>query len=97
MIGVPSDAVFAAAWNITLANEVGLKPGEVTMIFGDTHIYKEHWQAAKLYLSQLRAREKGSHPKYRLLSEVGKEDFTSSDLEIYDYSPSNKITMEAKL
>lgn len=49
MVGLPSDAILAAAWNIHLAALTCLKPGNVQMIFGDTHIYEPHAkQAAEL-------------------------------------------------
>lgn len=53
MVGVPSDAILAAAWTIALAAETGYKPGRVTMMFGDTHIYGNHIEKAELYLKQL--------------------------------------------
>lgn len=50
MVGVPSDAVFAAAWLITMCAEfTWLTPGRVIMNFGDTHIYEEHFEDAKTY------------------------------------------------
>lgn len=52
MIGVPSDAILAAAWNIIVAAETGYKPGKVTMMFGDTHVYSNHIGNADLYLDQ---------------------------------------------
>lgn len=42
MIGVPSDIVLAAVFNILVAQTVGLQPGKITMNFGDTHIYASH-------------------------------------------------------
>lgn len=50
MIGLPADFVLAAIWVIALANEVGLKPGNITMQLGDCHIYEEHLESARLYL-----------------------------------------------
>lgn len=51
MIGVPSDAVFAAAWMIAICAEVKhLKPGRCFMTFGDTHIYEEHLIQVPTYI-----------------------------------------------
>lgn len=51
MVGVPSDAIFAAAWIIAICEEfTWLKPGRCTMVFGDTHIYHEHIEPAYSYL-----------------------------------------------
>ncbi len=53
MIGVPSDAVFAAAWMIAICQEFSwLTPGRCMMVFGDTHIYEEHIPGAHKYLEQ---------------------------------------------
>jgi len=51
MIGLPADIILAATWLVTLANEVGLNPGIVTMNLGDCHIYEEHVEQAKDYLN----------------------------------------------
>jgi len=53
MVGLPSDIVFAAAWLITLANEFNMRPGEITMTLGDTHIYEGHVEGAKEYLQRV--------------------------------------------
>lgn len=55
MVGVPSDAIFAAAWMIAICTEMPwLKPGRCTMVFGDTHIYQEHVENAKIYLQYVK-------------------------------------------
>lgn len=94
MIGLPSDAVFAAAWNIAIANETGLKPGRVVMTLGDTHIYEEHEQPAREYLQA----ETNLPPKFKLLSELGKRtiDFVPDDIEIIGYNPQTQIKFELK-
>jgi len=51
MVGVPSDIIFAAIWLSTLANHTGYKPGKITMVFGDTHIYEEHLGKVEEYLN----------------------------------------------
>jgi len=53
MIGIPSDAVFAAAWMIAICQEfTWLTPGRCMMVFGDTHIYEEHIPGAVQYIRQ---------------------------------------------
>lgn len=52
MVGVPSDAIFAAAWLIAICQQfTWLKPGRCVMHFGDTHIYKEHLDDVSDYLA----------------------------------------------
>ena len=94
MIGLPSDVVFASAWNIILANEVGLIPGKITFTLGDTHIYEEHLSQAKEYLETLTL----ELPDYRLT--VPKITchtmFTPSWLEIENYSYLSEMKFELK-
>jgi len=102
MIGIPSDIVLAAAWNILLANEVGLKPGNIKMVFGDTHIYEEHYHAARAYIKQTTCNSALCNPKrpptYSLNLAKGTkiEDFMPDDLEIIDYEPCYPIKFELK-
>lgn len=64
MIGLPSDVVLAAVWNIGLARNVGLKPGRITMFLADTHIYEPHVQTAYEYLYRVSKLEKENLPSY---------------------------------
>lgn len=52
LVGLPSDVVLAAAWNMALAKDVGLEPGRITMNLGDTHIYESHYEKAAKYINQ---------------------------------------------
>lgn len=53
MIGLPSDVILAAAWNILMANELGLQPGKLIFMLGDTHIYRSHLNATREYLNRV--------------------------------------------
>ena len=99
MVGVPSDAVLAAAWNIILANEVGYIPGKVTMVFGDAHIYAEHYDGADIYLEQLANNTMGVvSPKWRLELPLGVPHplFMPEQLVIHNYCPAPTIKFEVK-
>lgn len=41
-LGLPADVTLYAALLILLANETNLKPGSLTFMLGDTHIYENH-------------------------------------------------------
>lgn len=41
-VGLPSDFILAALYLDYIGFETGLKPGRITMNFGDSHIYEEH-------------------------------------------------------
>lgn len=94
MIGIPSDAVFAAAWIIAMSKETSLLPGRVTMNFGDTHIYEEHiagvieYQQAKMYEA----------PQFMWVGKDGQKtvDFTTDDLKIKTYKHGSAIKFELK-
>lgn len=52
MIGLPSDIIFAAVWNMLLANTCGYESGTIKFILGDTHIYGNHYFEARRYIEQ---------------------------------------------
>lgn len=93
MIGVPSDIVLAAALNIIIANEVGLKPGRINMHFGDSHIYEEHFKDAEEYLSRVFRKVNPLPPTYALLSVPGQttEEFLPEHINIHSYNPLGPI------
>lgn len=97
MVGLPSDVILAAAWNILLANEVGLKPGRLIFNLGDTHIYEEHFDLVNKY-KQNRHKATREMPTYLLAMSKGVpiERFTPDLLNIMDYSPGPTIKFEVK-
>ena len=50
MVGLPSDAIFAAALAIYISARAFLTPGKVVMTLGDTHIYNAHIAEANRYI-----------------------------------------------
>lgn len=96
MIGLPSDIVLAATWNILLANMVGLKPGKITMMLGDTHIYEEHFEGAYKFLKAFQYNR--GYPTYDLIAPPGMDIrmFEPSMLQIENYNPILKQTYELK-
>ena len=95
MIGLPSDMVFAAAWNIMIANEVGLVPGKITFTLGDTHIYEEHLMPAREYMGKMIYFEQTD---YKLNCPEGTPtvSFTPDMLEIINYTPREPISFKLK-
>ena len=51
-IGLPSDLLLAAVWNILMAQTVGLKPGKLHLMLGDCHIYESHIPGVLEYLDR---------------------------------------------
>jgi len=92
MIGVPSDAILAAAWNIAMASETNLIPGKVTMVFGDTHIYDEHIEPAYEYLG----REIYRLPKFVYTGNTKVSEWVPANLELREYIHDQPIKFELK-
>lgn len=94
MIGIPSDAIFAASWIIAMGTEVGLIPGRVTMHFGDVHVYEEHvgstieYMHSKIY----------DAPKFTHIRDGGHKtvDFINTDIKIKEYRHGEAISFELK-
>lgn len=81
-IGAPSDFILAALYTITIANECGLQPGEITFNFGDTHLYEEHIEEFKDLLSRPFS---SIGTTYNLVDSI--RHFKLNSLEILNYEP----------
>lgn len=97
MIGLPSDIVLAAVWNILLANQTGYLPGKITFMLGDTHIYEEHFDNALLFIKSRKLIR--SYPSYALVAKEGMpiENFTPEMISINGYNPQPAIQFELKV
>ena len=95
MVGIPSDMILAYLWVQCLSKELGFTPGEVTMNFGDTHIYEEHIAGAKQYLEVLEPRLipiATLNAKFTCI-----EQFYPDQLDIIQYDPHPSIKFELKV
>ena len=95
MVGIPSDMILAYLWVQCLSKELGFKPGEVTMNFGDTHIYEEHIAGAKQYLEVLEPRLipiATLNDKFTCI-----EQFYPDQLDIIQYEPHPALKFELKV
>ncbi|RKZ80457.1 MAG: thymidylate synthase [Gammaproteobacteria bacterium] len=88
MIGIPSDFVLAALLLIYVADAAGMYPGDIHMVFGDAHIYTDHIDGAKEYIS----RTIKPHPGYTFDGKLF--DFEPYNFRIDDYSPNEPITFK---
>ena len=95
MIGIPSDMILAWLWVSCLCEELGFFPGEITMNFGDTHIYNEHLKNARQYVDILEPR---LIPIASLNSKFTSiENFMPEHLDIVQYDPHPAIKFELKV
>ena len=100
MIGLPSNVIAATAWNNLLANELGLKPGSVTFMLGDVHIYEAHLDGAQKYIKNANVLSEWQH-KYNpsnltlnLVPGAKTEDFLPNQFTEELYQPMETIKFE---
>ena len=91
MVGVPSDMVLANLLLIGFANSTirKYKPGTVTMMFGDAHIYEEHHRQVHEYLG----REIHDLPTYKL-THMDITTFNPNMLELVNYKHEGVINFK---
>jgi len=89
MVGLPSDVILAAAWNVLMADQLGLDPGKLVFMLGDTHIYKSHTYGVADYLDVVPMTDNNC-PQY--LHEGTLYDFNCDSIALIGYNPYNPIT-----
>jgi len=87
MIGLPSDIVLAAIWNILMAQTVGVKPGRLHLMLGDCHLYESHAEGIDKYMQQMPAAANMSEPIWVLDKEATVFNFTPDMIKIANYNP----------
>lgn len=88
-LGVPFNIASYALLTMMMAKTTGLEPGEFVHALGDTHVYSNHFDQARIQLGRL--------PKE--LPQLGIRnnresilDFEEDDFELRDYDPHPKIS-----
>lgn len=83
-LGVPFNIASYALLTMMVAQVTGLEPGDFVHTLGDTHLYRNHIEQAKLQIS----REPRSLPKMKINPAVTSIfDFKYDDFELTDYDP----------
>jgi thymidylate synthase len=83
-LGVPFNIASYALLTLMVAQVAGLKPGEFVHTLGDTHLYLNHLDQARLQLT----REPRSLPQLRVNPErTSLADFVYDDFELMNYDP----------
>lgn len=93
MIGVPSDAVFAAVMLMCFASVSNKKAGKITMIVGDAHIYEEHIDNAK---EQIARPILDAKPIIKFTDQTDIYSFVPDDISIIGYESGPALKYELK-
>lgn len=83
-LGVPFNIASYSLLVYMIAHVTGLRPGSYNHVFGDAHIYEDHFDAVKEQLQ----RTSKKFPKLHLNKDVKNiDDFTMKDFEVIGYDP----------
>ncbi len=91
MVGLPSDVILAAAWNILMADQLNLTPGKLIFMLGDTHIYESHMSNINNYLNAV---ELIDDQPIGYFNEGTIYNFVNTSISLIDYNPLDKIDFE---
>ncbi len=93
-LGVPFNIASYALLLMMVAQVTGLEPGDFVHTLGDTHIYKNHFEQARLQLT----REPRKLPRMKINPEVKSIfDFKYEDFELVDYDPHPHIKADVSI
>jgi thymidylate synthase len=83
MLGLPFNWIGAAALQLMLAQQAGLRPGELVWMGGDVHLYLNHQEQAREQL----AREPRAAPLMTVAVRPGIDDYRIEDFALDGYDP----------
>lgn len=89
-LGLPSDVVLYATLLLLFCKETGYKPGKLTFMLGDTHVYRNHADIVQEH----QLREVHPLPTYKLNPSISLDTFCPEDLELHNYQHSGVLNYE---
>lgn len=92
MLGVPFNIASYALLLLLLCKHANMKPGNLTGLLADCHIYENHEILAKVQMSRITRNLPGVNIKTNNIF-----DWTYQDVNLVDYNPYPKITYEVAI
>ncbi|WP_264210185.1 thymidylate synthase [Leisingera thetidis] len=84
LLGAAFNYVGATALQLMLAQQAGLRPGELVWVGGDVHLYRNHFDQAREQLT----REPRAFPKITLAKRAASiDDYRIEDFDVEGYDP----------
>ena len=93
MIGVPSDIIAGALFNILMARTTGYIPRYLTLQLGNCHIYQEHWPRIREFLNSPSFPE----PEWYINPTATVFNFKPTDFSLIDYQHGPSMPFELKV
>jgi len=101
LFGLPFNMAQYAFMNICIAKLVGLEPGKLTYMCGDSHIYENQYAASEYLLLQTEQMDIPPPPKLEITKELNTlDDFVDlkyTDLQLTGYNPNPDIPNKPKM
>lgn len=97
MVGLPSDIILAAMFNILMAQTVGLKPGRLNFFLGDCHVYESHFDQAVQYTDRVSRPTCHRLPSYTLDAGATVFNFKPEMLQLSDFTSDEAIKLKLEV
>lgn len=86
-LGLPSDVILYASLMILIAHQTNYKPGTLSFMLADTHIYENHVEVFKKQL----ASPSFDLPTWDLFPEATIDNFEPKYLELFNYFHGDRL------
>lgn len=86
-LGLPSDIILYATLLLLLCNETGYKPGKLTFMLGDTHVYRNHVDTFQEHA----IRKMHALPEFALAKSATTDTFHPQHLTLSNYQHSGVL------
>ncbi|QQO39122.1 thymidylate synthase [Salmonella phage SPHG1] len=97
ILGLPHDILLHQMLQITIAAELGVGVGDMTVTLGDYHIYQNHIDAAKIFLQRIVSNSDTTLDTNFFGTAAGRPDINAIyDVSVFDFTPADVAPMVEK-